>query len=424
MRGDGWNLTPIAAAQRYGLHSCFLVPFAIFPLLGCASDRANVSATGPAHTTVSSSPAANSTPVTRLQKPEPEPSETKRQTPAETPKESTDIWNRTAENGQTVRVMAEVNGVAILEDEVRDGSLPLLMQLQEPERSARRQEVTEIVLQELIDRELLLHDVNAKLKKNNPKYLEKLKEEARKQFDKHLRTIKSNFIKAGAEIKNEDDLKKLLLTQGITLDAYRRSYERKFMSTEYLRARVFPQIQGAIGRQQIVEYYEAHASEFEAFDSVNWQDVFIDASRFKNREEAGCFAAKIAAEAREGADFIKLVKQYDQGDSSYRDGEGVGHRHGEIRPAELEPMLFEMKEGDIGPVFEVRNGFHVIRLAKREHAGRKPLDAKIQAEIRTKLLNEMAFREQKRVMAELRRKASIRLADEQTSAALSSKDPK
>ena len=101
------------------------------------------------------------------------------------------------------------------------------------------------------------------------------------------------------------------------------------------------------------------------------------------------------------------MKEFDQGDSSWRQGEGEGHRPGEIRPVELEPVLFGLKAKEVGPVVEVTHGFHVVKVTKREYTGRKPLDDDLQAEIRKKLMNEMASREQRRILVELRRKASI-----------------
>ena len=65
---------------------------------------------------------------------------------------------------------------------------------------------------------------------------------------------------------------------------------------------------------------------------------------------------QLAGQARGGAEFMELVKKHDQGDSSYRNGEGEGHRRGEIRPPELRPFC-SSRDGDIGPVFESRERF-------------------------------------------------------------------
>jgi len=56
----------------------------------------------------------------------------------------------------------------------------------------------------------------------------------------------------------------------------------------------------------------------------------------------------IVARGKQGEDFAALGKQFDDGDSSFRNGAGIGKKHGEIQPAECEEHLFAMKAGDIG----------------------------------------------------------------------------
>ena len=69
-----------------------------------------------------------------------------------------------------------------------------------------------------------------------------------------------------------------------------------------------------------------------------------------------------------------------------------------------------MSEGEIGPIVEQANGFHVMRLVKRQIAGLKPFDAKTQKAIKNKLEMQVWEREYKRVLADLKRKASIQIS--------------
>ena len=183
------------------------------------------------------------------------------------------------------------------------------------------------------------------------------------------------------------------------------------MAQEWLRQLVHSAI-NRLGHEQILEYYQKHPEEFKVADSVIWEDIFIDANKFPNRSAARQFADQLAAKARAGANFQELVNKHDQGDSSYRNGEGYGRHRGEIKPPEAEAILFKMKDGQIGPVVELTNGFHIIRLAKREYAGQKPFDEKIQAAIRNKLEYQVFEREQKRLLADLKRKATIQISSQ------------
>jgi peptidyl-prolyl cis-trans isomerase SurA len=311
-------------------------------------------------------------------------------------------------NAETsVRIRATVNGVAILDDEVREAVYPLLVEaskLPTADRAAKQREILEGELRHLIEREVVLQDAFAKLKER-PVVLEKFKEAAGKEFDKKIRDMRSRY-----KIKTDEEFKAWLQMQGVTVDGVRRKMEREFMAQEYMRSRVADALE-RVSHQQIEEYYKQHPEEFQIQDSVVWNDIFIDAAKFPNRDAARQLAESIIAKARAGEDFLKLVNQFDNGDSSYRNGEGYGHRRGEIKPPEAEAILFKMEQsGEIGPLIELAYGFHVIRLVQREYAGLRPFDAKTQLAVLNKLKYEAFERESKKVLAELKRKATIEVS--------------
>ena len=144
---------------------------------------------------------------------------------------------------------------------------------------------------------------------------------------------------------------------------------------------------------------------------MKWQDIFILASRFPSRETAKQFAEQLRNRAAAGEDFARLASQYDNGTSSYQGGEGFGHRPGEIKPPEAESFLFQMRDGAVGPLVEITNGFHIIRLVKRQYAGRMPFDEKTQKRIKDKLRGEVFDREMKRIVNDLKRKAVIEIVN-------------
>jgi parvulin-like peptidyl-prolyl isomerase len=114
----------------------------------------------------------------------------------------------------------------------------------------------------------------------------------------------------------------------------------------------------------------------------------------------------LAQRVRSGEDFLKLSEEFDDGDSKLRKAQGLGRKRGEIKPPEVEAMLWKLKDGDV-TVVEKLNGFHVIRLVKRQYAGLLPFDERTQKQIRDKLRSEIMQRETKRIVTELKRHAVI-----------------
>jgi hypothetical protein len=308
------------------------------------------------------------------------------------------------EERRAVRIRAVVNGEPILDEDVVSAAWqPLAMARSQSERA----EILNAKLNDIIEREVLLQDALGKLKGRGEKFLKQLEAAARKEFEgTWMRGMMKNN-----HFSNEEDFRRFLRAHNMPLEAIRRDWERNFMAMEYLRHRIDPHIQ-KIGHLQIVEYYDQHPDQFTVEDSVQWQDLFIAAGLHPSREAARQFAQALADRIRKGEDFVRLAKEFDNGDSSLRQAEGIGRKRGEINPPQAEPVLFALKDGEVGPLVELETGFHVVRLVKRQKAGLLPFDHKVQTQIHNKLRNETFQRERKRVIAELRRKAVIEIADQ------------
>jgi hypothetical protein len=313
-----------------------------------------------------------------------------------------------ATNGEVaVRIRATVNGVPIFEEEVQANAYQFLLAIQnlpEPNRSQKRREVIKETTDALIERELLIQDALARLKKGGPQIMAKLQEAADKEFDRRW----VNSMKKGAGLKTDDELKDMLRRQGMSLDMIRRQWTRQFISSEYLRQRIMQTIE-KIGREDLQEYYDTHPEEFKQDDAVEWLDLFIGSAtgKYPTPDAARQMAEQIVGRAKQGEDFAAMCKQYDDGDSSLRNGAGIGKKRGEIRPVECEEPLFTMKAGDVGPIIETTNGYHVFKLMRRDFAGKKPFDDDAQKEIRNKLRSAMYERESKKIVEDLKRKAYI-----------------
>ena len=62
-------------------------------------------------------------------------------------------------------------------------------------------------------------------------------------------------------------------------------------------------------------------------------------------------------------------------------------------------------------VVEMEPGFHVVRVAERSYAGRRPFDDKTQAEIRRKIQAKVSEREFRRVVDGLKATVPVTILD-------------
>lgn len=295
-----------------------------------------------------------------------------------------------------VKIRAWVNGQPIFHDEllqVVGPSLQQIVKMPEPQRSEKVAQIVNAALEQLVDQEVMYQDAIKKLEKVNKSALDKLKEYVDQDYEKQVKKMREGgvpdeYIAAAAHVA-------------------RRMLERRLISEEYARNRIMGGIKSQVTLDRIQAYYKDHLSEFEATDKVQWQDVFIAVGpKYPTPADARRAAEDLIARCRTPEDFAKLLP-YDDGDSKLRGGAGLGERRGEIRPAELEPMLLQLKEGQIGPVFELPTGVHIYRVVKREYAGQVPLNAQTQKAIQRKLENQLAEREIRQLVRELRERSVI-----------------
>lgn len=295
-----------------------------------------------------------------------------------------------------VAVRAWVNGRPIFDDEV-----VLLLEMSNPAaiRDTSVERVTQAynqTLTSIIELEIAYQDAVKKLEKGNPKMLDKLKDLVSQDYDKQARTIRKSVP--------EDKFQEIAPT-------FRRQIERQYIGMEYIRSMVYSKVNG-VGFLEVKDYYDTHLNEFQKVESVKWQHVFIALNAQRPTvADANRFAQGLIAQLPSGKDFATLTK-YDDGDSKTRDGAGFGNRKGDIQPAELEKYLFEMKDGQIGPIIAVSTGVHLFRLVQREVGGQMPLNEAVQTQIRNKIRNQIFEREFKRFIKDLKTRADVQFAAE------------
>jgi parvulin-like peptidyl-prolyl isomerase len=303
----------------------------------------------------------------------------------------------TGEGDTQVRIVASIGNTPIYESEVREAVYQRLGEFVrggstdvQKEKAIFREE-----LRRLIERELVLDEMTAVLTARKQTVgLTKLREAAVKEADQRIKEFKKE-----RGVGTDDEFRALLRIQGLTLSGIRRQIERGFMMQAYLQEKFSDRMKW-ISLESIREYYDTHADEFKAEDNVKWQDLFVLTEKFPSIDAAKLYAQTMVNRATKGEDFGKLAKEFSQGDSASRDGAGIGEKRGEIFPPELEPTIMAMKQGQI-QIVESGAGFHIIRIAERTYAGRKPFDDKLQADIRRKVQNQIYDREVKRLVETL-----------------------
>jgi peptidyl-prolyl cis-trans isomerase D len=189
--------------------------------------------------------------------------------------------------------------------------------------------------------------------------------------------INLSFVKISPEVFT----KKVMVTEG-ELEQYYADHKEEFRTpsqVSVLYVRFSPNAylnEVAVSPQEVQDYYEINREQYQSAEQVRIRHILIKVDSNANPEEvkkAKQKAEKIRAEARQGANFAALARQYSD-DSSASEGGDVGYfARGEMEPA-FEKTVFSLRKGEIGPVIRTSRGFHVVKVEDVQKGKRKSLD--------------------------------------------------
>ncbi len=282
-----------------------------------------------------------------------------------------------------------------------------LQALEGRNRVAKEKELYTAELRKTIERELILDEMYGKLKKAGKlAVIEEIKEFASDTAGRQLREIGKFY-----RVKSEDDFKALLRMQGLTMPVIRRQIERQIMADQYVGS-LLKEKGHRVGLSEMREYYDTHPQEFQAPDRVKWQHLFVSFTKHQTPQAAFNHAEGIRQKASAGADFVALVKQFDDGFAARQNGFGTGEKRGEIQPLDLESTVWSLKAGQMSAVIQTPTGYHLVKVIERDYAGLRPFDAKVQGEVREKLNKKLRQVEYKKLVEVLWRKGVVRVFEE------------
>ena len=310
-----------------------------------------------------------------------------------------------------VRIVARVGETNVITDqEVIEAVYQQYHQLaglDERTRTTKQKEMYTLVLRKTIERELILDDMYAKLKKaNKPQVIEEIKEFASSSADRQLR-----MFRADSGAKSDEEFAAMLRVQGLTIPVIRRQMERQLMAEQYISS-ALKEKSRRVGLGEVRDYYDKHAAEFQSPDRVKWLHLFVAIKNHPTPQAAYNHAAALGQKAAGGADFAALAMQFDEGLAKQQKGFGTGEKRGEVLPADVEPTVWELKPGQTSGVIQTPTGFHIVKVAERDYAGTQPFDTAVQTKIRDRLNKQHSEAEYRKLVEELWRKGVVSVFEE------------
>jgi peptidyl-prolyl cis-trans isomerase SurA len=297
-------------------------------------------------------------------------------------------------------ISAKVNGRVITKNEVAFMLSPVFAQLSTqfprrgPQFEAKFKESKANIIQELIDREIILDEFKQLGAVIRPHLIdEEIKRQMRDLYN-------------GDEVKFREELKRSRLT----MDGYREMTREK-MVVQAMRAQQFSDAPPPLPNEVEKEYAEIKSSLRDASkDVISFQKIFIPASDPQNPlatpETQLTLAEDIARQVSEGKDFAELAKTYSR--DAYAETGGLQENvpRPDLSP-EFASIIFEAPVGKVvGPLLDPQ-GFTIVKPTKIELGPAPPLDDKIREMVEQRVSKKKTSEQYERWIKSKRKRAII-----------------
>jgi hypothetical protein len=271
--------------------------------------------------------------------------------------------------------------------------------------NAVREQLLQRELANLLDRKLIYDEFLRNIPSEN---LPRLEENLLEPFEEREVPELMKQLK----VSNQRDLERELARLGSSLADVRRTFNERVIAQEWIRSKV--KINEEVSPDEMVQYYQAHLTDYEYPTQARWEELMVQKSRFPDPHDAWAELAHMGNEVIQrnavnpvrGPAFADVAKARSHGFTAKNGGLQDWTSKGALKAAEIDHALFSLQVGQMSPILTSEDGFHIVRVLERKEAGREPF-TEVQAKIREKLKDERFQAGVEQYLSKLRRDARI-----------------
>lgn len=287
-------------------------------------------------------------------------------------------------------IQAVVNDTAVTYGQVKDFTEPAVETLreqyagQQEEFDQKLSETFKDSLEQLVERQLILHDFDTEGYKVPASLLDGWVEDSiRKRFGDRITLLKT------------------LQAQGMTLEQFRDQIRDQNIEA-YMRNKNISQ-EIIISPYKIENYYQTHQEDFKIEDEIKLRMIVLNKTSADDTNTVN-LAREIQSKIKDGAAFSDMESVYTQGTQQK---EGDWYERSVLRK-ELADVAFALKVGEVSDVIETPESCYLVMVEQTRPSRIKPLN-----EVRDDIENTLRTQEQSRIekqwIARLKQKTFIRI---------------
>jgi peptidyl-prolyl cis-trans isomerase C len=291
--------------------------------------------------------------------------------------------------GSGGEVAAKVNGVPITTLELdRSFQAHVQMPYSQVQEDPRAKEVLRQILDNLIDRELLLQQAKS-LKMAVPP----------QQVDTQMQQLVQRF-------PSKEAFEQALTAQNFTMDALKKDVEGQLLRQQLVKKEVLDKVN--VSARDVQTFYDQHKDKYVEEEQIHARHILIrvpqqvspaDDAKLKGKADDAMKRAKT------GEDFAALAKELSDDGSKESGGDLGFFPRGRMVPA-FEQAAFALQPGQISEMVRTEFGYHIIKVEERK-TGRALAFDEAKAQVQEDLTREQTYERYQKYVAGLRSKAKL-----------------
>ncbi|MCC6798446.1 MAG: peptidyl-prolyl cis-trans isomerase [Candidatus Hydrogenedentes bacterium] len=164
----------------------------------------------------------------------------------------------------------------------------------------------------------------------------------------------------------------------------------------------------AISESEVAQYYQDNKEKFTHAERSRCSQIFLPASNeLAERDKVKAQAEQLKDEINNGADFADLAIEHSKAPGA-EDGGIIGWVQKGDLVGRLDEAAFTLGEGEVSDVIESDQGFHILKVEKKEAAGEATLD-EVRKDIEPELRRAAAAEKFKKWMEDLRKRSKVQV---------------
>lgn len=217
----------------------------------------------------------------------------------------------------------------------------------------------------------------------------------RSQVDQIMKSMKVN---------SRHELEEKLRSWNSSIEQQKRVFVQQMIAHEWTKQQV--KVDEEVTYEQMLAYYRDHVSDYEQQARARWQQLQVRFSRVPDKAQAYRIIAEMGNEVLGGRDFAEVAKAGSDGPTARTGGQRDWTTAGSLVSEALDKALFTLPVGQLSPILEDEQGFHIVCVLERKAASRTPFD-EVQPEIRKKVREQRKKGQEEIYLAKLWEKTPI-----------------